>query len=273
MNKKRLLSINLISLNKKYSFEDKISRLFKAGIPASAVWFEEIQNTGLDKTKEILKKYPIKIVMGAYVGPFNQNSEEEYLAAREADLQKIRIADELGIDTILALTGPLNGLAHKDAVKLLKDGLRMISNKIKKDGMNIKIALEPIHYMYQKDWTYISTIEESLEIINELDEPAIGLMIDIYHIWQEPAILDWLEKAGKKIFGCQLSDWRSITRSLYDRVLMGDGCIPIKMIISTVEKTGWNEWYDIEIFSDELWELDAVVFIERCKNKYRQIWQ
>lgn len=267
----RKLSINHISL-KNHNFEDRMKYLYEEKIPATAVWFDDIKKIGIKRTKQIFNKYPVEIVLGAYIGPFNQANKAEYQKSRKEDEEKIEIANELGIDTVLALTGPLGNINYDYAINILTEGLKEADEVIRNNNFDIRIAFEPIHYIYQKDWTYICTIEDSLRIVDKINRSKIGLMIDLCHVWQEPDVLNWIKKAKNKIFGCQICDWRKINRTLYDRVLMGDGCIPIREMLDAIEQAGWNKWYDVEIFSEELWKLDAKEFIKKCKEKYKNIW-
>jgi sugar phosphate isomerase/epimerase len=51
---------------------------------------------------------------------------------------------------------------------------------------------------------------------------------------------------------------------------MGEGCIPIKKIRSWVEATGFNGFYEVEIFSNTFWQQDQAQFLERIIKAYKE---
>jgi sugar phosphate isomerase/epimerase len=268
----RLLSINHIGL-KSLGFEERMRLLCEEGVPATGVWFDDIKEIGLAEAKRILALYPLKIVHGAYAGFFNQSTKKAYLMARMADEERIEIANELGIETIIAMAGPLAGIGPERARTILVEGLSLLSRKLEKYGSSIKIGLEPVHPLFHDELSYVTSAREALRLLDEVDRPNIGLMVDLYHLWQEPGIIETLEAAGPRIVGCQLSDWRRINRTSHDRVLMGDGCIPLAELVDAIERAGWNSWYEVEILSDELWRMGERDFVRLCKSKYQGFWQ
>jgi sugar phosphate isomerase/epimerase len=149
--------------------------------------------------------------------------------------------------------------------------LSLLAKKLDRYDSNIRIGLESIHWKYQDKLTYISTLADALAVVKEVDRPNIGLMVDLYHVWQETDILSVLREARGRIVGCQVADWRPITRCRLDRVLMGDGCIPITELLTAIEAAGWDRWYDVEILSDELWKMDGREFIKLCVRKYKSM--
>jgi sugar phosphate isomerase/epimerase len=267
----RLLSINHVGL-KNLSFEDRMRLLAQEGIAAAGVSFDEVMELGLAEAKRVHTLYPLRLTLGSSVGYFNQVNKRAYLRARMEDEEKIEIASELGIETIIALAGPAEDISHAKARTVLVEGLALLSRKIEMYCPGMRIALEPVSPLFQADRSFIASAREALDVIEEVDRPNVGLMADLYNIWQEPGIVRTLEAAGGRIFGCQLSDWRRINRSYEDRVLPGDGCIPLVELLGAIERSGWHGWYEIEILSEELWRMDPKAFVESCKRRFKEIW-
>jgi len=57
---------------------------------------------------------------------------------------------------------------------------------------------------------------------------------------------------------------------LLDRGLMGDGCIPVNKIRSWVEATGFNGFYEVEIFSNKYWQQDQSQFLKEIIKAYKE---
>jgi sugar phosphate isomerase/epimerase len=262
-----LISMNLISI--KLDFENAVKACYEAGYGGIGLWFDKVCEYGVDRACDLLQKVPIKVTHLINAGPFNQTSEKDYLAAREVDREKIRVSSKLGAETLLAYTGPINDMSYNEAFRQLTRSLRDLVDAAQAYG--VKIGLEPLNYILKGD-SFLHTLTETMDIIEEIDNPYVGVFFDTYHLWHEPGLLETLKRAKGKIVGCQISDFRTINRSIYDRALMGDGVIPIRRLLDAVKEQGWDKWYDIEIFSHELWQMEPKEFLKLAMKKYEKLW-
>jgi sugar phosphate isomerase/epimerase len=259
--------MNLIST--KLDIEEAIRAYHKAGYDGIGLWYDQVAAFGVERTRELLQEVPLRVTHIIYAGPFNQRNEKDYLAAREADREKLRAAGRLGADSVLAMTGPINGLAQNEAFRQLERSLRDLVGAAAES--KVKIGLEPLHHNLKGD-SFIFTLSDAMDIIEAVDHPALGVFIDVFHVWHEPGLLEILKRANGKIVGCHICDFRQLNRSVYDRVLMGDGVIPVRRILEALKEQGWDRWYDIEIFSEELWRMKPEEFLKVALEKYNSMW-
>jgi sugar phosphate isomerase/epimerase len=128
-------------------------------------------------------------------------------------------------------------------------------------NVGVRLALEPLHPMYANDRSCLNTISQALDIADAVDPagakpPALGLALDVYHVWWEPALKEAIARAGQahRIFAFHVCDWLVPTRDfLTDRGMMGDGVIDIASIRAMVEHAGFHGLIEVEIFSDKNW--------------------
>ena len=52
----------------------------------------------------------------------------------------------------------------------------------------------------------------------------------------------------------------------------GEGIIPWKRILHAIEATGYQGYYDVEIFSEELWQGNYVDVLRRCHEGFATAW-
>ena len=57
---------------------------------------------------------------------------------------------------------------------------------------------------------------------------------------------------------------------LYDRGLMGEGCIDIRQIRNRVENTGFDGFHEVEIFSTRYWTQNQHTFLQSIIKAYLQ---
>ena len=48
--------------------------------------------------------------------------------------------------------------------------------------------------------------------------------------------------------------------------------MPLREILDAVEGTGYEGFYDIELFSEELWQSDYSQLVAECKRMFLGLW-
>jgi len=263
----RILAMNQIGIQ--LEFGDAVREIKAAGYGGIGIWYDSLYKYGYEHGKRALAESGLVNCVACFIGFFNQTNEADYRHARDADIRKIREAADLGALSVLAVSGPRGSLRQEEADRQVVRALNDLGPVAEEVG--VKIALESIHHMYQDEWTFITTLKQALNIVQEVDHPSVGLMFDTYHLWQEPGLLDTIAAAKGRFVGAQVNDWLPITRSGNDRGIMSEGVIPLGELLGAVEQAGFSDWYDIEIFSDELWQLQPAEFLSRCKTGWGKV--
>ena len=180
----------------------------------------------------------------------------------------------------VCLTGPRGGLQESEARRLVVDGLRRIARTAGELGM--RVALEPVHSSIRDDWTLVSSIPETLELLAEVGEPDVGILFDVWHLWDTPNIFELARLHAKRIAGVHINDWQKSSRGWKDRALPGEGVANLPAILGALEAGGYHGWYDLEIFSDDgsfgdnypdsLWKVPPVEVVRRGRDGFLRAW-
>jgi sugar phosphate isomerase/epimerase len=169
---------------------------------------------------------------------------------------------------VLFLTGP--GGPHATIV----DGIRRIAEAGREEGVHV--ALEPIQREYAEYWTVVSDIGPALELLAEAEANDMGVLVDTWHLWNSPTLVDDLRVAVARIAGVHVADWRDPTRNTSDRAFPGEGVADLPAILRTLDDAGYSGWYDVEIFSDaeedSLWALPADEAARRARQSFDRAW-
>jgi sugar phosphate isomerase/epimerase len=73
---------------------------------------------------------------------------------------------------------------------------------------------------------------------------------------QDPNVLDWLPSAVPFIRLVQCGDAKCAPLGMQNRCLLGDGCVPIPEIIQTIERYGYEGYYEVELLGEDVEEYD-----------------
>ena len=164
-------------------------------------------------------------------------------------------------------------LAHRTARKLYCE----LADYAASHGM--RIMYEPLHPILLNTNTFIYTLKEARMLVDAVNRDNFGLCLDVWHVWEEPSIEAQIEALGDRLLGVHISDWPTERpRCVAERLLPGDGCIPLPALFKAIEQTGYEGAYSLEIFSDaslpdSLWHQDGAQVIERGRQGFFNAWK
>ena len=195
----------------------------------------------------------------------------------DAYLDWIRRIAPFEPDCLVLLTGPAGD--RDDARATVVDALHVLGDEAERQG--VRIALEPYQQLGAEDWSIVSTLGEAAELLDEAAHPALGLIVDTWHLWNTDYETELPQVAGR-IVGVHVADYREETRGWLDRVLPGDGVGHIPRMLAAIESAGWQGPYDVEIFSDDgtfgspyadsLWAVPGDELALRAEAAFRRCW-
>jgi sugar phosphate isomerase/epimerase len=133
----------------------------------------------------------------------------------------------------------------------------------------VKLGLEPLHPMFAADRSVVVTLGQANAIIKSLKSESLGVVIDVYHVWWDPDLYAEIERASGHVFGFHVNDWIvPVPDILNGRGMMGDGVIEIKRLCQAVTAAGYRGPIEVEIFNDELWQLDGHELLRLVKERF-----
>ncbi|MDW8310564.1 MAG: sugar phosphate isomerase/epimerase family protein, partial [Verrucomicrobiales bacterium] len=202
----------------------------------------------------------------------------ERIAAMSAGLRRLAA---FGPAACVCLTGPAGARLEAEARRLVVHGLREVA-RVAAD-LGLRLALEPVHPSIRQDWSLICTLPETLELLDEVGEPNLGVLFDTWHLGDAPDVLQAAQRHAARIFGVHINDRRNPTRSWKDRALPGEGTLNLPAILGALDAGGYHGWYDLEIFSDDgafgdayedsLWKLPARELVRRGRAGFLRAWR
>ena len=256
---------------KPWSIEEAAKNYSDEGVKGITVWRDALANRDIKQTGQLLRDHGLKIVSLCRGGFFPNKEKEKRKLAIEDNLKAIEEASELGTKMIVLVCGADPTQSLEDSRKQIQEGIQTILPQATAAG--IKLAIEPLHPMYADTRSAINTLSQANELAEQINSPYVGVAVDMYHLWWDPSLEQEIKRCGENdhLFAFHICDWNTPTVDiLLDRGLMGDGCIPVNKIRSWVEATGFNGFYEVEIFSNKFWKEDQSTFLKKIITAYRE---
>jgi sugar phosphate isomerase/epimerase len=264
----RWLSINTATIRKSRGADLPLPQIIEAcvrkGIRAISPWRDQVQAAGLAEVSRLVRTHGLELSGYCRGGMFPAADAAGLKAARDDNRRAVDEASELRAACLVLVVGGLPGAlqgqaAHKDIAlsrSQVRDGIAELLDYAKQAHM--PLAIEPLHPMYAADRACINTMEQALDVCDELDPQrsgALGVAVDAYHVWWDPKLEQQIARAGKdRLLALHVCDWLTPTADLLnDRGMMGDGVIDLPRIRRWVEAQGFAGYSEVEIFSTGNW--------------------
>jgi sugar phosphate isomerase/epimerase len=248
---------------------------FKVPAGEDAEWLARLRDSGLVVTTCVPDT--ASILPLPMPGPTSPRERTDALCAAIGRLAAFEPA------AVLVLTGHPGALDPREARRLLVEGLRRAARVAADHG--IVLALEPLHRQVYADWSTIATIAGAVALMDDVGEPNVRLLVDVYNLWDTDTLLDDIGMyAGRLGPGVHVCDWREPPRNAFDRALPGEGIADLPQILGALDAAGFDGWFELEIFSDDgsfsgheledsLWKENPVDVVRRGKAGFMRAWE
>jgi len=252
---------------KPWSMAESVAGYSKAGVPGITVWRQQLEPQGLDASARMLTDAGLDVVSLCRGGFFCADTDAARQRAIDDNRGTIDEAAALSAPLVVLVCGAVPGLPLIEARKQIADGIAAVLGHAEASG--VRLSIEPLHPMYADCRSAINTLGQANDIVETIASPWLGVTVDVYHLWWDPALEAEIRRAGQSILSFHVSDWRTPTRDLLnDRGLMGEGCINIPEIRGWVEATGFTGYIEVEIFSEDYWKSDQAKYVGKIKQAY-----
>lgn len=256
---------------KPWTIEEAAKHFSAEGVKGISVWRDALEARDIGKTGKMLRDHGLHIVSLCRGGFFPSTEVAKRKAAVDDNRKAIEEAAELGAPLIVLVCGSDPRQSLEDSRKQIRDGIEEIMPDAAAAG--IRLAIEPLHPMYADSRSAINTLAQANDMACVINSKSVGVAVDVYHLWWDPFLEQEITRCGENdhLFAFHICDWNSPTTDmLLDRGVMGEGVIPVKKIRSWVEATGFNGFYEVEIFSTKYWQQDQTPYLKKIIQAYKE---
>lgn len=246
------LSLNQIT-TKQWSLPEAVRGCAESGIHWIGLWRDKVADIGVEKAARLLREHgvrPSSLCRGGFLtgmgpdGPTPDGSADTRSAIDEAA--------RLGAGVLVLVVG---GVADGD-LALSRQRVAEALDKLVPVALDrgVQLGLEPLHPMQCAERSVLSTVAQALELAAPYPAEAVGVVIDEFHVWWDPAIEQSIASSAGRIAGFHVCDQLvPLPDTLLGRGLPGDGPINHRHLRQCVETAGYDGPIEVEVFNAELW--------------------
>ncbi len=139
------------------------------------------------------------------------------------------------------------------------------------EACRVRLALEPTSQL-RMDLAFVHSFDEALDVVDAIGSPWLGVVLELNNAWIERRLYDNIRTRTDRVALVQMSDFKVGTMTASERVVIGDGDIPLARIVGALMAAGYERWYDIELLGPaiEAEGYDAVV--PRAVARVQALW-
>lgn len=265
------LSIHQVTLLQQCTTPQFIETMAHHDVRCASLWRDKVREHGVERTAALVADSGITMSGYCFGGLVTSPDAREASRARDDVRRALDEAAALGAPCLVFVAGGVDP-AEKSIANARTRALDGIAELIPHArSVGVKLAIEPLHPMICATRSVLSTVGQANRWCDKLAaDDIVGIAVDTYAVWWDPDLEAEIARAGKRICAFHVSDWLVDTQDLrFDRGMMGDGVIDIPGIRAMVERTGFDGWVEVEIFSQRnWWKRDTDEVVETIQERF-----
>ena len=252
-----------------WPFERDVEAIAAAGAPGIGVAIRKLEAYGVVPAVERLCAAGLAVSCLTSSGPLpldDATAEETALARVRRHLEA---AAALGAGCLIVLPGSAPALAWEEAAARARPLLEALVPDAART--RVRLALEPVSQL-RMDLGFLHTFDEALDFVDAIASPWVGVVLELNNAWIERRLYENIRARTDRIALVQVSDFKVGTLAASERVVIGDGDIPLRRLCAAIAEAGYGGWYDIELIGPAIEAEGYTSVVPRAVERFRALW-
>ncbi|MER6174070.1 sugar phosphate isomerase/epimerase [Streptosporangium sp. NPDC001681] len=271
-----------LSLNqwttKRWSVTEAVDGCVRHGVEAIGLWRQDVAAQGLKETVELVADAGLR-VSSLCRGGFLTSGDPQAL---DDNRRAIDEAATLDAACLVMVVGGLPGVVPGRPLGAISRDLPAARERVAEalavlapyaGERGVRLALEPLHPMYCADRAVLSTLGQALDLAEPHPPEQVGVVVDTFHVWWDPNVLEQIARASGRIASYQVCDFLSPLPAdvLLGRGVMGEGVIDFAPLTEAVAAAGYTGDIEVEIFNADVWAADPDEILARVRSSFAEL--
>jgi sugar phosphate isomerase/epimerase len=252
-------------------FEKDIEEFAAAHCGAIEIWLGKLESF-LDSHSpadviKLLAQYEIPVPVASFQGGLLTSTREARQEHWSLYTKRLDLCRQLRIKT-LVLACDVSGKVSRETVELVKKSLAEAAALAHDQGL--RLALE-----FQARASLANNLESCAALVEEIGHPALGICLDLFHFHTGPSKTEDLAYlTSQNLFHVQMCDLSGVPREWAadaDRILPGDGDIPVTPLVERLRQIDYRGHVSVELMNPQIWQIAPRSVGEICATALRKV--
>jgi sugar phosphate isomerase/epimerase len=252
-----------------WPFERDVEFFREAGVGAIGVSVRKLDAIGVAQAGRLVRAAGLRVSCLTSSGDFPLDDEAGTEAALARTRRHLAAAAELGADCLFVLPGHATALSWEEQAARARPILSALAGAAAQVG--VRLAIEPVSGL-RVDLGFLHSFADALDVADELGSPSVGVVLELNNAWTERRLYENIRTRTDRIAIVQVSDFKVGTLAASDRVVMGDGDIPLRRIVHALADAGYAGWWDIELLGPRIDAEGYESVVPRALAAFDALW-
>jgi len=252
-----------------WPFERDVEAFAVAGAPGIGVSIRKLEAVGVARAGQLVRSAGLAVSCLVSSGPFPLGDAAGERRVLEQARAHLAAAAELGASCLCVLPGTAGALSWEEAAARCRPLLEALLPEAER--VRVRLAIEPVSQL-RVDLGFLHSFDEALDLADAVGSPWLGVVLELSNAWIERRLYENLRARTARIALVQVSDFKVGTLRASDRVVIGDGDIPLRRICGALAAAGYDGWYDIELLGPAIEAEGYEAVVPRAIAAFRALW-
>jgi sugar phosphate isomerase/epimerase len=226
-----------------WTLDEELALCASLRVPAIGLSLRKLDATGWEAGVAAVRASGLRVANLIGLGPFDLEHPDHWAEQEQRVRAALSTASDLGARCVVLTTGPAGALAWEDAADALEAALTPLVPAFAERG--VRLALEHTHSL-RVDVGFVHTLRDAVDLASRL---GTGVCMEVNACWAERGLASTVRDAVSAglVELVQVSDFAIGTRATPERLVPGDGDIPLRRILGDVLDAGYPGWFDLEL--------------------------
>jgi sugar phosphate isomerase/epimerase len=224
-----------------WSLEEDLAFYAEHGITNVGISLVKLERHGWADGAARVRDAGLRVTNLIGLGPFHLANPDQWNQQRDRLLHALEAGVTVGAECLVVTTGPAGPLSWEAAADALEEALAPVLGEAR--DRSLPFALEHTNSL-RVDVGFVHTLADVVDLARRLD---VGVCMEINACWAERDLGTTIAAAIDRIRLVQVSDFAVGTLSTPNRLVPGDGDIPLARILGQVLDAGYAGCFDLEL--------------------------
>ncbi len=253
----------------RWSFEEDLYQYKRAGFKAIGLWRRKLQDFGIERGLDLIEESGLAVSNMTWAGGFTGSDGRSFDESVKDACQAIRLAGEARAGCLVVYTGGRNSHTPRHATRLLRAAIDEVLPLA--EAMGVTLAIKPMHPACAAEWTFLTSLPETVELIASYGCSRLQLAYDTYQFPLHGRGLSDLADLAPMIALVQLADAQTPHGVDLDRCPLGEGGVPVGQIVHALLAAGYEGFFDVELMGPSVESIDYAQLLNHSREAYDAI--
>ncbi len=253
----------------RWTLQEEVQQLKTMGYGGIGLWRPKVSEIGEYAAADILQSSGIDVCSLSFAGGFTGRHGISFHEAQADAREAISTARLLSAENVIVVSGSQSLHTTRHSRRLVREALRELSEFAMLQG--VRLSVLPMKKAFSSTWTFLNTLDETLELLDEVNHASVGMVFDTYQLSHEHRLMDRIPQLVPRIGVVQVSDLRQSRKPDSERCFPGEGRIALAEIVRCFHNCGYEGYFDVHVWPHGSCVKSRAELVSHCRDAIRMI--